>query len=111
MPEPFTSLIDVLTRTRQLLLLPENDFAWSPWDDAEAAVRDIDRLIEVLREGKLPPRMDLGILFAPTGAIQEVSVSSGWDDEFIALSAQFDRAEERAYGRSAAGSGGVNPTL
>ena len=103
MPEPLTNLIDVLTRTRQLLLLPENDFAWSRWDDAESAVRDIDRFIDALREGELPPRMDLSILFAPTGSIQEVSLSSGWGDEFIALSEQFDRAEERAYGRAAAG--------
>jgi hypothetical protein len=100
---PLANLIDVLTRTRQLLLMPDNDFAWLQWDDAASAVRDIDRFIEVLREGKLPPRMNLSILFAPTGSLQEVSLSSGWGDEFIALSAQFDRAKESAYGRAAAG--------
>ena len=103
MSDPLASLIDVLLRTRQLLLLPDNDFCWSRWDNAESAVRDIDGFIRLLREGQLPPRMDLSILFAPTGSIQEVSLSSGWGDEFIALSAQFDRAEERAYGRAAAG--------
>jgi hypothetical protein len=47
--------------------------------------------------------MDLSILFAPTGSIQEVSLSSGWGDEFIYLSMDFDRAEGEAYGRAAAG--------
>jgi hypothetical protein len=101
--QPFGNLIDVLIRTRELLLLPENDFAWSRWDDADSAVRDIDQFIGFLRDGKLPPRMDLSILFAPTGTIQEVSLSSGWGDEFIYLSMRFDRAEEEAYGRAAAG--------
>jgi hypothetical protein len=103
MSEPFANLIDVLNRTRQLLLLPENDFAWSRWDDAKAAIRDIDGFIELLRGGELPPRMDLSILFAPTGSIQEVSLSSGWGDQFIFLSMQFDRAEEEAYGSASAG--------
>jgi hypothetical protein len=47
--------------------------------------------------------MDLSILFAPTGSIQEVSLSSGWGDELIHLSVDFDRAEGEAYGRAAAG--------
>ena len=64
---------------------------------------DIDGFIRVLREGKLPPRVDLSILFAPTGSIQEVSLSSGCGDEFIYLSMDFDRAEGEAYGRAAAG--------
>jgi hypothetical protein len=101
--ELLTDLIDVLIRTRQLLLLPANDFCWSRWDGAESAVRDIDGYIHLLREGQLPPRMDLSILFVPTGSIQEVSLSSGWAHEFLPLSEQFDRAEERAYGRPAAG--------
>ena len=103
MSQPSADLIDVLIRKRERLVLPENDFAWSRWDDAESAVRDIDQFIGVLREGKLPPRMDLSILFAPTGSIHEVSLSSGWVDEFIYLSRQFDRAEQAAYGRAAAG--------
>ena len=32
------------------------------------------------------------VLFAPTGPIQEVSLSSGWGKEFLALSERFDDA-------------------
>jgi hypothetical protein len=53
---------------------------------------------ESLAEGRLPPRLDMSMLFAPTGPIQEVSLSSGWGDKFIAVADRFDRASEVAYG-------------
>jgi hypothetical protein len=34
----------------------------------------------------------MAILFLPTGPMQEVSLSSGWGDEFVALADRFDRA-------------------
>jgi hypothetical protein len=37
------------------------------------------------------------VLFAPTGPIQEVSISSGWGNEFLDLAERFDRAVQRAY--------------
>jgi hypothetical protein len=67
--EPFAELIEVLARTRALLLLPDNDFAWSSWEDAAAAVREVDGLIELLRRGQLPGRLDMSVLFAFTGPI------------------------------------------
>ena len=48
-------------------------------------------------------RLDMSVLFAATGPIQEVSLSSGWDDAFLKIAEQFDRAEQRAYGTAAAG--------
>jgi hypothetical protein len=35
---------------------------------------------------------ELRVLFAPTGPIQEVSVSSGWGDAFLELADRFDDA-------------------
>ena len=43
-----------------------------------------DELVEVLK-----------LLFAPTGSIQEVSISSGWGQEFLSLSARFDEVIKR----------------
>jgi hypothetical protein len=100
---PLLELIDVLERVRRLLLLSGNDFVYSQWDDAEAAIRDIDGFIQTLQAGRLPPRLDMSILFAPTGSIQEVSVRSGWGDEFLKVASQFDDSEAKAYGHAAAG--------
>jgi hypothetical protein len=90
-------LLNVLRQARALLALPGNDFAWSSWEDAAAALAELDRHIATIESGQLPPRLDLSVLFAPTGPIQEVSLSSGWGDEFLALAARFDAAEERVW--------------
>jgi hypothetical protein len=92
-----TKLADVLREAIVWLRRPDNDFAWSGWDDAEEAVSELSGHIATLEAGRLPPKLDLTVLFAPTGPIQEVSISSGWGDEFLALAERFDRAASRAY--------------
>jgi hypothetical protein len=90
-------LVAVLRQARALLALPGNDFAWSSWGDAPAALAELDRQIAALERGQLPPRPDLAVLFAPTGPIQEVSLSSGWAHEFLALAARFDAAAHQVW--------------
>jgi hypothetical protein len=80
-------LIDVMRETRRLLSLPENDFAWSSWKDQQAALAEIDEHIDTLQRGSVP---NMAVLFAPTGPIQEVSVSSGWGEAFLRLAERFD---------------------
>jgi hypothetical protein len=92
-------LVGVLCEARFLLALPGNDFAWSSWADAPAALAELDRRIAAVEAGELPPLLDLAVLFAPTGPMQEVSLSSGWAHEFLAVAARFDAAAERVYGR------------
>ena len=88
---PSTELIDVLLDARELLARPENDFAWSSWKDRAAALEEVDQLIAQVRKGHVP-KTTLNVLFAPTGPIQEVSVSSGWGQEFLASAARYDEA-------------------
>jgi hypothetical protein len=91
-------LVEVLCTARSLLARPGNDFNWSSWDDANAALWELDGQIAAIVSGVLPPQRDLGVLFAPTGPIQEVSLSSGWAWDFLAIADRFDRAVERVYG-------------
>jgi hypothetical protein len=91
-------LISVLRETRDYLARPDNDFAWSSWQDAPAALREVDGLISCIESGNLPNRSDITFLFLPTGLIQEVSVSNGWGQEFLELASRLDAAVERAYG-------------
>jgi hypothetical protein len=60
-------------------------------------MRELDRIIAIIERGSLPPRLDVAVLFAPTGPIQEVSLSSGWAWVFLALSQRFDTIEQRVY--------------
>jgi len=91
-------LIAILRETRNFLARPENDFAWSSWKDAQAALREIDGLISRIESGNLPNRSEITFLFLPTSDIQEVSVSSGWGQEFLELANRLDVAVKKVYG-------------
>ena len=86
----FRELVGVLRETRTLLARPDNDFAWSSWQSAADALSEVDGCIAALEADILPPR--LAILFAPTGSLQEVSLSSGWGEQFLAVARRFDHA-------------------
>jgi hypothetical protein len=86
------ALLEALGETRQLLARPDNSYGWSGWANAEAALTEIDAVIEGIRSGASPDATQVGVLFAPTGPIQEVSVSSGWGDAFLALADRIDNA-------------------
>ncbi len=87
-------LLDIFQRARDLVARPENDFAWSSWRDAEHALEEIDGIISRLRNGDIPDHFAMSILFAPTGPMQELSLSSGWGNRFLQLASEFDEATE-----------------
>lgn len=95
------ALVEVVSEARALLALPNNDFAWSSWRDQAAALATLDKHIAAIEDGRLPARLELTVLFAPTGPIQEVSLSSGWGPEFLAVASRFDAAVQRVYTQSA----------
>jgi hypothetical protein len=95
--EAVRELVEILGEARDLLALPGNDFTWSSWEDAPAAIAELDRRITAIKGGELPARLDLAVLFAPTGPLQEVSLSSGWSDEFLAVASKFDAVAERLW--------------
>jgi hypothetical protein len=88
-------LVAILLDARVLLARPDNNFDWSSWKDQQAALAELDGLIAEVRQGRLP-KETLNVLFGPTGPIQEVSVSSGWGDEFLAVASRYDAAVARA---------------
>jgi hypothetical protein len=91
-------LVGVLREARVFLARPGNDFAWSSWHGAANALQEIDDLITRIESGALPDRAAIEVLFLPTGRMQEVSLSSGWGEEFCELSSRCDRALESVYG-------------
>jgi hypothetical protein len=94
-------LTAVLKAGRDLLARPDNDFSWSSWSDAAGALREIDGIIAKIEAGVPVRQTAARVLFLPTGPIQDVSLSSGWGDEFIALAKRFDAAEARLNDTSA----------
>lgn len=92
MPDPKHRLLEVLCESRALLALPDNDFTWSTWDNSAGALSELDSFITAIEDGTSFESSALSILFAPTGDIQEVSMSSGWGDEFLRVAERFDSA-------------------
>ena len=86
------ALLEVLRETRELLASPDNDFTWSGWKDSEAALKEIDALIDCVRSGAAVDASQVRVLFAPTGPIQEVSLGTGWSDRFLELANRIDGA-------------------
>ena len=86
------ALLDVFHRARDLVARPGNDFAWSSWRDGDHALEEIDAIILRLQRGEIPARQAMSILFAPTGPMQELSLSSGWGNRFLGLAEEFDAA-------------------
>jgi hypothetical protein len=88
-------LLQILSEVRAWLARPSNDFDWSGWSSTSEALREFDALVGPLRSGGKVDETGLSSLFAPTSSIQEVSMSSGWPDEFIQLAQSFDTALAR----------------
>lgn len=91
-PNAKENLLQVLRETRQLLALPDNDFAYSTWSNTAEALAELDGFISDIEADRHFVGAELSVLFAPTADIQEVSMSSGWGDEFCRVSARFDSA-------------------
>lgn len=87
-------LAAVLRRIAELLSRHDVDTDWSGYEPDELR-SEIYSFLERASTG-LPldeaARDRLQLLFAPAGALQETSLSSGWGNEFIELATRLDDA-------------------
>lgn len=90
-----SELIEVLQLARTAVAHPGNDFSWSSWEDATAALKELDGYIDALQSGQSVEPLKLEVLFAATGDLCEVSLSSGWSEGYLRLSERFDAALEK----------------
>jgi len=90
--ETLSQLQEAVVELRGLLARPDNDFSWSSWTSQEVALLEMDQHLEWLRRGAVP---DLWQLVAPTGPAQEVSLSSGWGNEYLLVAERIETALAR----------------
>lgn len=96
-PEARTMLLNVLRHAKRLLARPENDFRWSRWDNASEAIAEVEVFISQIEASRPLDVRALSALFAPTGQIQQISLSSGWSGQFLRVASRLDSALGR-YG-------------
>jgi hypothetical protein len=87
---PMGSLIHVLESAIELVSLPDNEFCWSYWESGEEAKQEMLALIASVKNSVLPEKVKISVLFAPTGPLQEVSMSSGWADAYLKIAEKYD---------------------
>lgn len=83
---------EVLAASIELVSLEDNDFAWSSWGDRAEAVKELSGYAAALESGGWPDINQMSVVFAPTGPMQELSLSSGWGESFVKLASFFDAA-------------------
>ncbi|MZQ84915.1 hypothetical protein GQF01_22650 [Paenibacillus sp. 5J-6] len=83
-------LTSLLLQVRDQVDSPTTDISWSKYDSLEELLQFLDILIKKVKESEEDSINsiieDLKLLFAPTGSLQEISISSGWTKEFLELS-------------------------
>ena len=92
------SLLSVVDQALKLVLRPANDFSWSSWLSAEHASFELNHIRQAILSGDFSCLAALRVIFAPTGPMQELSLSSGWGDEFLSLAAQLDEIDQALSG-------------
>lgn len=102
-------LAGVLRRLTELLSPDDQDSSdWSGYTQAELR-SEIQSFLDDAEAGRPVDEAGwrrLKLLFAPTGALQEDSLASGWGEEYIELSSRFDHAVQlRSRSHAESGNG------
>ena len=95
---PREELIEILYSAIELVFFPDNDLSWSHWNNEAEAVGEIKAILSVIESGGLPDRLTVGVLFAPTGPIQEVSLSEWLGSHYSSRSQKDMTLLRNSYG-------------
>ena len=88
-------LISVLNELLEIATRYETDVTWSHYDTKDEFIADLDRHLSKLQSQDLSEIGELKSLFAPTGSLQEISLSSGWAENYLKIASDFDRIASR----------------
>src|SRR5690242_8513451 len=86
-------LSKVLLETKAFVGRSEESI-WAGLSPAEIAM-DLSIAAERIEKGEAIDSDHLNMLFAPTGPIQEIAISSGWSNDYMKLSSEFDALIEK----------------
>ncbi|MCJ7649999.1 MAG: hypothetical protein MUP85_15415 [Candidatus Lokiarchaeota archaeon] len=90
--EKINNVINVLKKTKAIIKNTTTDVAWSRFENEEGVIEALDDHMEKLISHDFSAIWDLILFFAPTGSLQEISISSGWGDDYLTLASECDTA-------------------
>lgn len=74
----------------QTYITDDSDSVWTSYDSPQELREELEEAKQQLKNNDSRCLEQLNILFAPTGSLQEHSLSNGWSKEFIQLATEFD---------------------
>ncbi|WP_432848886.1 hypothetical protein ACQPXB_48805 [Amycolatopsis sp. CA-161197] len=83
-------LCEVIDDLVHILRTGEHDTAWSSYRSVGDAITELEHLKERIRQGDPEAEKRLRELFLPTGALEEIAVSSGWAGTWVELTKRVD---------------------
>ena len=90
MDKEIKEIIDLIKRIKDHVSIENCDVTQSFFNSKEEIIDEIDDHIERLSNSDLSKINDLILLFLPTSDFQEISISNGWSEEYLQISAKFD---------------------
>lgn len=78
-------LRDLITDLLSILRTGEHDVTWTGYHTVEEAIAELERLHDRIGTGDAAARERLRFLCLPTGAIEEIAISSGWTGTWLEL--------------------------
>jgi hypothetical protein len=85
------NIIEILKVIRQKLDL-DTDIMWTHYESPSVLIKEFDTDFQLLITGDLEKLNVFRNHFLPTGLFQELSLSNGWEDEYIELATLFDQS-------------------
>ncbi len=85
-------IINILGKVKEFILGINSDVGWSRFESKEEVIKEINNHIHRLKNNDFSKIEDLIFLFLPTSDLQEISISSGWGEEFLVIDEKFDNA-------------------
>ena len=86
------TLKENLNRLKFLLSQPSTDVCWSSYNTSSEVIYDLETVENGVLNNEEKSVDRLILLLAPTGALQEISISSGWGEEFLGIAEAIENA-------------------
>ena len=99
-PVDMSRVREVLAQVLAIVRSGPQDVTWqSRYRDDDELVADLIDHLERATSGDTSRLGELKLLFAPTGALCEIAISSGWSQEYAELGNRLDRLLDRPSSR------------
>lgn len=83
-------IIKIVDTVIEIVTTNEQDIVWSYYDSVSDLVADLNDIKKRIGNSEKRWRIELTLLFAPTGALQEIALSSGWSEKYLKLASRID---------------------